>query len=491
VAHGRKWKPCENILIDPVARSQPRKTTFKWPPILQLGEASCSKYFYLFYPTNTIKETLKFTNEKLQKTKKKKIDEGDFYRWLGLRLLMTYEPLEGPIRMYWETSKQPNQAHTPRDFAQYGMSRHTFENILTALSFTDESVFSVDNWRNIRPIIDGFNKRRLDVVSPGEILVVDECMSAWDGINFTFCHSALPHQTKIIRKPVSKGTEIKAIADGQTGILLGLDIMEGKEKQHLKRYHDQYGEGTAIVLRLSEPYKSSGRTVVADSAFASVKTLIQVENHLGLYFMGMVKTATKEYPMKALKEWSGTLPSRGSFKVFKSKTPKENDFYAMCWADKKPKTLISNRGTTLQGRPSVRTRHKKIIDNGIESTIRYEISVPRPEMVELFYSRFSAIDVHDHYRHGSLRLEREWLTKKWWHRIFDTVFGMVLTDAYLAYRYVETENNNSTIVDFSTFKRIVAYELIYNPYVKKRSTREANKTETGEVIEVRLFFVFN
>ena len=84
VAHGREWKPCENILIDPVARSHSRKTSFKWPQILQLGETICSKYFYLFYPTNTIADTLKFTNEKLQKMNKKKIDEGDFYRWLGL-----------------------------------------------------------------------------------------------------------------------------------------------------------------------------------------------------------------------------------------------------------------------------------------------------------------------------------------------------------------------------------------------------------------------
>ena len=61
-------------------------------------------------------------------------------------------------------------------------------------------------------------------------------------------------------------------------------------------------------------------------------------------------------------------------------------------------------------------------------------------MIELFFSCFGAIDVHDHYRQGSLAFEREWYTHCWWHRLFATVFGMCIVDAYLAYKF-EAERN--------------------------------------------------
>ncbi|EGZ30653.1 hypothetical protein PHYSODRAFT_421212, partial [Phytophthora sojae] len=117
-----------------------------------------------------------------------------------------------------------------------------------------------------------------------------------------YCHDGIPHKTKIPRKPEGVGAELKAIADGDSGVLLGLDLMEGAERQRQKPYHALFGEGSAIVLRFSEVYKGSGRTVVADSAFASVNTLVQLENLCGLYFMGMVKTASREYPKKYMTE---------------------------------------------------------------------------------------------------------------------------------------------------------------------------------------------
>ncbi|DBA01904.1 TPA: hypothetical protein N0F65_005093 [Lagenidium giganteum] len=39
--------------------------------------------------------------------------------------------------------------------------------------------------------------------------------------------------------------------------------------------------------------------------------------------------------------------------------------YALCWADRKPKMLISNRGTTHAERPSVQKQHKKIFIDGV------------------------------------------------------------------------------------------------------------------------------
>ncbi|KAJ8521879.1 hypothetical protein ON010_g17759 [Phytophthora cinnamomi] len=108
----------------------------------------------------------------------------------------------------------------------------------------------------------------------------------------------MPHKTKIPRKPEGVGAELKSIVDGDSGVLLGQDLVEGVDRQKQKAYHALFGEGTAVILRLTEACKGTGRTVVADSAFPSVKTLVQLEQLNGLF--SMVKTASCEYPKNIL-----------------------------------------------------------------------------------------------------------------------------------------------------------------------------------------------
>ncbi|OWZ13603.1 hypothetical protein PHMEG_00013047 [Phytophthora megakarya] len=90
--------------------------------------------------------------------------------------------------------------------------------------------------------------------------------------------------------------------------------------------------------------------------------------------MGIVKTATVEYPKDYFSKWCDSKPSRGSFTVLSSTSDLGNEMYAMCWADKKPKSIIANRGTTL---PAWYGR----------KTVRYEKRIPRPHMIELFFIR--------------------------------------------------------------------------------------------------------
>ncbi|POM59331.1 hypothetical protein PHPALM_31954 [Phytophthora palmivora] len=280
LAHNRKCESCSDVFVDPTTLQRKRKTFFRWPSTLQLGDKSCSKYFYLMYPWSTIQTTLKHTNSKLVERKQRPIAEGDFFRYLG--------PRRGPLRTYWEKEILDGFADTAANFGErFRMTRHSFEIITGTLSFSDD-VPSDDPWKLIRPLINGFNSRRLDVVSPGK-----------EG---KYCHDGMPHKTKIPRKPEGVGAKLKAVADGDAGVLLGFDLMEGAERQKMKLYKALFGKGTAIVPRVTEFYKGSGRTVVADSAFAYVKTLVQLENISGLYFMGMVKTASREYPKAYMKE---------------------------------------------------------------------------------------------------------------------------------------------------------------------------------------------
>ena len=56
-------------------------------------------------------------------------------------------------------------------------------------------------------------------------MVVDEIMSAWRGAEGKYSADGLPHVTKIARKPEGVGAEMKALADGESNIMLRLDIM--------------------------------------------------------------------------------------------------------------------------------------------------------------------------------------------------------------------------------------------------------------------------
>ena len=299
-------------------------------------------------------------------------------------------------------------------------------------------------------------------------------MSSWEGSDGKYDVNGMPHKTKIIRKPKGVGAEVKSIACSKTGILVRLDIMEGKKRQAEKPWHTEFGEGTALVLRLCEQFFGSGRVVHADSAFSSFKTTVELLKR-GLYFMGIVKTAHTQYPKAHLLEWvAGSLegqeglPPRGAYYVLEHYSEEaRRSIYALAWNDKKAKTIISSCGTTNPGNPSVRPRHKiaKDPESGEVKTITYTKSVQRPQMIELFFKYFSTIDVHDHFRQGSLGMERSWHTHSWWHRLFSTLFGMTVVDAFLGYRYESLEAHGSPM-ELTEFIGKLAHQLIFNDFLQ-------------------------
>ena len=79
-------------------------------------------------------------------------------------------------------------------------------------------------------------------------------MSSLRGAKGKYSAEGLPHVTKIARKPEGVGAGMKAVADGESKIILRLEIMEGKERQAQKPFSYISSEGTAIALRLCSSY---------------------------------------------------------------------------------------------------------------------------------------------------------------------------------------------------------------------------------------------
>ena len=140
----------------------------------------------------------------------------------------------------------------------------------------------MDSWSPIRPFLAAINERLQQVIDPSCILVEDELMSSWISRKQYRTIDGIPHLTKIIRKPKEIGTEIKCLADGVVGIMLRLEICQGKEAECRKKW-SHLPAGTARTLRVSEPWHGTGRILVADSAFLSVTTAVECKK-CGLFY---------------------------------------------------------------------------------------------------------------------------------------------------------------------------------------------------------------
>ena len=364
-----------------------------------------------------------------------------------------------------------------------------------------------EQWHEVFELVEEFNSNVVKSFNPGKAMVADEIMSAWKGVNLQINALGMPHQTKIIRKPEGVGAECKALADGETGIIIQLDILEVKEAMSQKEFQQEYGAGCAVILRMMKPWRNTHRVVIADSAFASMKTLMALWCLYKTFFIGIVKTATIHYPIRLLKDWfaveerrrlNDRTITRGQWHVltstFRNRFPNRNmlafdgDYpvMALCWADKKAKTIIANWGSTLRcSDDSVRLRSRtEVDDSGHYITIHENRSVMQPEVIDFMFRYFGLIDFHDGKRQGTLEIERFWLTQKWWLRFFQTILGVIIVSAYLAYRHEyrsQHYDDMTECLDFLDCVNILCKELIV---VNNERILRQNHRHTDAIDEV-------
>ena len=250
--------------------------------------------------------------------------------------------------------------------------------------------------------------------------------------------------------------------------------------------------------------------VCGDSWFGSL-TCCKALKALGLYSQFLVKTAYKHFPLKYLQRWAreqdalmqddGARVPWGNWKLLKHSAPNatggpDDVFYALGHRDRRLKTMVSNKGTTLPGEPLCVERCRLVEDeDGRLQTEWYLKKTPRVQMLQLLFDSFSAIDVHDHRRQGVFQMEKFWKTKCWWHRIFATVgIGMCMVDAYLAFKmewHMYENDDEGSVEDFVTFAGHVAHDLIFNEFFEnpadaaRRRRKEQMKALQKEAEEAR------
>ena len=150
-----------------------------------------------------------------------------------------------------------------------------------------------------------------------------------------------------------------------------------------------------------------------------------------------------------MKEW----PS-GSQLVLECVSPRGNDLVALGYKYNQRKVICflfnKTAGSTKPGDPYI-ARFNDAFKNVAQR------KVPRPAVVSNYFSNSNAVDAHNQARQFELGLERLWITHDCWFRIDTTFIGIVVTDAWKAFKHATKQS-----CSLGEFAESVAYDLMYN-----------------------------
>ena len=189
--------------------------------------------------------------------------------------------------------------------------------------------------------------------------------------------------------------------------------------------------GTQVLLRLVRPWLRTDRLVCADSYFASVQTAKELLR-VGLRFIGVVKTATRLFPMAHLA--SKELSERGDrYGVICNKDNDNNNqakLLAFVWVDRDRRYFIASCSSLQEGRPQVRQQWRQLVKDLTTPPEKMELVIPQPIAVETYYAVCSKVDQLNRDRQSTLSIERKFKTLDWSMRVNLTILSMCIVDAW-------------------------------------------------------------
>ena len=163
------------------------------------------------------------------------------------------------------------------------MSRNRFEQILQALSYTlkDPPTY-LDRFWEVRDMIDSWNRNMQTVFKCAYITCLDESMSTWT--NRWTC----PGWMFVPRKPRPFGNEYHTICCGLSGILFGMELVEGKDRPVQLPSTPSNKKTTQLLLNLCKSLAGTGKIVVLDSGFCVLAALVELKK-IGVFAHAVIK----------------------------------------------------------------------------------------------------------------------------------------------------------------------------------------------------------
>ena len=126
-----------------------------------------------------------------------------------------------------------------------------------------------------RQMVSDFNDNRAAKLQAGMTQTLDESMSSYQPRKDK--RGGLPNISFILRKPKPLGTEFKTMCDADTGVMMWVEVQEGRTAMRQKTYSRELGTTCATVVRAMESSAiQPGTTLLGDSWFASVKVISEL-----------------------------------------------------------------------------------------------------------------------------------------------------------------------------------------------------------------------
>ena len=152
-----------------------------------------------------------------------------------------------------------------------------------------------------------FNDHMHDIVVPRCYIVIDECMSSYEGSEGKYTIRGPPNKTKIARKPRGVRAEFKSAACGESKLIIRLELQEGKERMATREFVAKYGPAVAVTLRLVKPWAHTDRVIIGDSAFGGVKCGVAADVEMRFHMTALVKQCSSQYPKALMAEHDKTV----------------------------------------------------------------------------------------------------------------------------------------------------------------------------------------
>ena len=193
---------------------------------------------------------------------------------------------------------------------------------------------------------------------------------------------------------------------------------------------------------------------------------------MGLRFIGVVKTVTKNFPMSYLSNLE--LVKCGDYKGLVARGAHgQPTMLLFIWMDRECRYFVASASSLDSGIPYSHNRWRQVSLELDALPENVELTIPQPKATEVYYWTCSVIDQHNRHCQDNLKTEKKLETKKWDMRVNLTIFSMIVVDAWLEYSLAM----GSTELQ-SEFYVHLAEELIGNN-IDSRSQRRRNIGEDG------------
>ena len=252
-------------------------------------------------------------------------------------------------------------------------------------------------------MVEAWGLNMVENFVPGYVNCLDKSMSVWTnkftGPGFMF----------IPRKPWPFGNNYHMVCCCTSGIMWGIDLVEGKDRPRAlgQQEFDNMGSTVGLLLWMLAPIFYKGYVVILDSGFCVLKALIELRKK-GVFASALIKNRRywpkfirvddikahfDDKEVGATDSWAGKLDDI-PFHVYAMKEPD----YVML--------LMSTYGTNNHDNGKETRRNWKAGGEARSNSFRY------PEVVHNHFWYFHAVDDHSGKQHSPISLEVVWATKR-------------------------------------------------------------------------------